>query len=164
MSPIVVRDAEAHDLASIVAIYNQAVLETTATFDTEPTTVKTRSLWFSQFGDEHPLLVAEHAGVVSGFAYYLPYRTRPAYAATKESTIYVAPDLHKSGIGSALYTELFARARQRGVHAMIAVLGDDNPASVALHRKFGFRFVGRLEQVGRKFERWVDTQFFELLL
>lgn len=164
MSAIVVRHAEAHDLASIVAIYNQAVLETTATFDTEPTTVAARGTWFTQFGAEHPLLVAEHGGVVSGFAYYLPYRSRPAYRTTKESTIYVAPERHQNGVATALYTELFARARKNGVHAMIAVLGDDNPASVALHRKFGFRFVGRLEQVGRKFERWVDTQYFELLL
>jgi L-amino acid N-acyltransferase len=101
---------------------------------------------------------------VCGFAYYLPYRSRPAYATTKESTIYVAPGQQRSGVASALYTQLFARARERGVHAMIAVLGDDNPASVALHRKFGFRFVGRLEQVGSKFGRWVDTQYFELLL
>jgi L-amino acid N-acyltransferase len=161
---MVVRDAEAKDLAAIVAIYNQAVLETTATFDTEPTTVEARSVWFTQFGAEHPLLVAEHAGTVVGFAYYLPYRARPAYRTTKESTIYVAPERHRGGFASALYAELFRRAQERGVHAMIAVLGDDNPASVGLHRKFGFRFVGRLEQVGRKFERWVDTQYFQLLL
>jgi phosphinothricin acetyltransferase len=164
LSDIAVRAAVVRDLPSIVAIYNQAVLETTATFDTEPSTVEARSAWFTQFGTEHPLFVAERAGAVSGFAYYLPYRARPAYRTTKESTIYVAPEHHRGGVASALYGELISCARARGVHAMIAVLGDDNPASVALHRKFGFRFVGRLEQVGRKFERWVDTQYFELLL
>ena len=164
MSEIVVRSAEPRDLAAIVAIYNYAVLETTATFDIEPVTVAARGEWFSQFGSEHPLVVAESGGTVSGFAYYLPYRSRPAYRSTKESTIYVAPERHREGIASALYTELMARARANGVHAMIAVLGDDNPASEALHRRFGFRFVGRLREVGRKFDRWVDTQYFELLL
>jgi phosphinothricin acetyltransferase len=164
MSAIDVRNASAADLAPIVAIYNHAVRETTATFDTEPVTVEGRREWFTQFGDEHPLLVAEIAGEIVGFAYYLPYRSRPAYGATKESTIYVAPERHRGGVASALYAELLARARAKRVHAMIAVLGDDNPASVGLHRKFGFRFVGRLQEVGRKFDRWVDTQYFELLL
>jgi phosphinothricin acetyltransferase len=164
VSEIVVRIAELRDLPAIVAIYNHAVRETTATFDTEPVTAESRRQWFAQFGGEHPLLVAEGAGTVSGFAYYLPYRSRPAYRTSKESTIYVAPELHRRGVASALYAELFAQARANGVHAMIAVLGGDNPASVALHLKFGFRFVGRLEEVGRKFDRWVDTQYYELLL
>jgi len=151
-------------LGPIVAIYNHAVRETTATFDTEPVTVAGKSQWFAQFGPEHPLLVAESAGKVAGFAYYLPYRSRPGYRSSKVSTIYVAPERHRKGIASSLYAELFARARANGVHAMIAVLGGDNPASVALHLKFGFRFVGRLQEVGRKFDRWVDTQYFELLL
>lgn len=164
MSEVVVRSAELGDLPAIVTIYNYAVRETTATFDTEPVTVAGRSEWFAQFGGEHPLLVAESAGTVTGFAYYLPFRSRPAYGTSKESTIYVAPELHRRGVASALYAELLAVARSNGVHAMIAVLGGDNPASEALHRKFGFRFVGRLREVGRKFDRWVDTQYFELLL
>ena len=89
---------------------------------------------------------------------------RSSDASSKESTIYVDSELHRQGVASALYAELLRLARKNGVHAMIAVLGDDNPASVALHRKFGFRFVGRLKEVGRKFDRWVDTQYFELLL
>ena len=164
VSEVVVRIAEPRDLPAIVAIYNYAVRETTATFDTEPVTVAARGEWFAQFGSEHPLLVAESAGTVSGFAYYLPFRSRPAYRASKESTIYVAPELHRQGVASALYAELLALARTNGVHTMIAVLGDDNPASEALHRKFGFRLAGRLREVGRKFDRWIDTQYFELLL
>lgn len=164
MSEIVVRAAEARDLDAIVDIYNYAVRETTATFDTEPVTALGRREWFAQFGSEHPLLVAETASSVAGFAYYLPYRSRPAYRTSKESTIYVAPERHRQGIASALYAELFGRARANGVHAIVAVLGGDNPASEALHVKFGFRFVGRLREVGRKFDRWVDTQYYELLL
>jgi L-amino acid N-acyltransferase len=164
VSEDVVRTAEPRDLEAIVAIYNYAVRETTATFDTEPVMVADRGDWFAQFGREHPLLVADTGGSVAGFAYYLPYRTRPAYRTSKESTVYVEPERHRQGIASALYTELFARARANGVHAMIAVLGGDNPASAALHLKFGFRLVGRLEEVGRKFDRWVDTQYFQLLL
>lgn len=85
----VVRAAAAADLPAIVAIYNHAIEHTTATFDTEPFTVDSRRPWLAEFGAQHPLLVAEDDAVV-GFACYLPYRDRPAYARTKEVTIYVA--------------------------------------------------------------------------
>jgi phosphinothricin acetyltransferase len=159
-----VRSATLEDLSAIVDIYNHAVATSTATFDLEPTTIGARREWFAQFGEEHPLLVAEVDGGVAGFAYTLPYRTRPGYRTTKECTIYIAPERQGRGIGSALYAEVIARAKSRGVHALIGVLGGDNPASVALHQKFGFTEVGRLREVGNKFGQWVDTPIFELLL
>ena len=161
---MLIRDAELSDLAAIVDIYNHAIGHTVPTFDLEPTSVDARREWFRHFEPEHPLLVAEHDKSVVGFAYYLPYRTRPGYRTTKECTVYVAHDCHAVGIGSALYTELITRARQNGVHALLGVIGGDNPASVALHQKFGFQEVGRLREVGRKFDQWIDTPIFELLL
>jgi phosphinothricin acetyltransferase len=161
---MLVRDATRADLPAIVAIYNQAIDATVATFDLEPFTVEERVAWFEQFGAEHPLLVCEDTGEVLGFAYYLPYRDKPAYAATKETTIYTHRAARRRGVADLLYGELIARARKAGVHALIAVLGGDNPESRALHLKHGFAPVGHLRQVGNKFGAWVDTYYFEKLL
>jgi len=162
---MLIRPATRADLDGIVAIYNDAVASSDATFDVEPVEVAARVPWLVQFGDEHPLLVAQgEAGAVLGFAYYLPYRIKPAYAASKETTVYVSRDARRRGVASALYGALIAHARAQRVHVLIAVLGGDNPESRALHAKLGFTFTGRLPQVGFKFGRWVDTEFFAKVL
>lgn len=161
---MLVRDATRADLPAIVDIYNHEILTTAATFDLEPFTVEQRVDWFMQFGGEHPLLVCDHGGAVLGFAYYLPYRSKAAYDATKETTIYTHHRARRRGVGDRLYGELIERARRAGVHALIAVLGGDNPESRALHLKHGFAPVGHLRGVGRKFDAWVDTHYFEKLL
>jgi L-amino acid N-acyltransferase len=159
-----VRDATAADLRDILHIYNHAVEATVATFDVEPWREDERREWLAGFGGEHPLLVCEVDGQVVGFAYYQPYRPRRAYAATKETTIYVDPSSQRCGVGTALYRALIERARAHGVHALVGVLGGENPGSQALHRKLGFELVGHLREVGYKFDRWVDTYVYELLL
>ncbi len=159
-----IRSATRDDLECIVRIYNHAVLNTVATFDVEPVTVEQRLDWFARFDDTHPLVVCELDSAVMGFGYYLPYRPKPAYANTKELTVYVDPDAHRGGIGTALYEHLIAAAREAGVHALLGVLGGHNPASRALHQKFGFEEVAHLREVGRKFDAWVDTTFFEKVL
>lgn len=161
---MLVRDAVRADHPAIVDIYNHAIATTVATFDLDPFTVEERVPWFAKFGAEHPLLVCEEQGAVLGFAYYLPYRDKPAYAATKETTIYVHHAARRRGVADQLYGELITRAREAGVHALIAVLGGDNPESRALHLKHGFVPIGHLRQVGRKFGAWVDTYYFEKLL
>jgi L-amino acid N-acyltransferase len=152
------------DLPAIVAIYNHAVETTVATFDLAPFTVEQRGEWFGRFGSEHPLLVCEHDGEVLGFAYYSPFRAMAAYGGTKEISVYTHLAHRRRGVADRLYVELIERARRGGVHALIAVLGGDNPESSALHRKHGFVPVGHLRQVGRKFGAWVDTHYFEKLL
>jgi phosphinothricin acetyltransferase len=159
-----VRDALPADLPELVAIYNHAVVHTVATFDVEPFTVEQRQGWFAQFGAEHPLLVCETDSRIVGYACYLPYRAKPAYGRTKETTVYVAPGWQARGVGSALYEALCERARARGVHALLAVLAGDNPGSEALHRKFGFVAIGHLREVGHKFGAWVDTRYWEKIL
>ncbi len=161
---MLVRDATRADLPAIVDIYNHAIATTVATFDLKPFTVEQRAAWFAQFGGQHPLLVCEHEAAIAGFAYYLPYRDKAAYDATKETTIYTHHDARRRGVADRLYGELIERARRAGVHALIAVLGGDNPESRALHLKHGFVPVGHLHAVGRKFGAWVDTYYFEKLL
>lgn len=161
---MLIEDADERDLDDLVRIYNHAILTTTATFDIEPFTVDQRRPWFERFSADDPLLVCRVSGRVAGYACYLPYRPKPAYARTKEVAVYVDAACQARGIGSALYTALIARAQRNGVHVLLAVLAGDNPASEGLHRKFGFGPVGRLREVGHKFGRWIDTTFWEKVL
>jgi phosphinothricin acetyltransferase len=160
-----VRDALDSDLPAIVRIYNHAIVNTVATFDLAPYMVEKRRDWVAQFGGEHPLLVCEtEGGAVVGFAYYLPYRSKAAYARTKETTIYIDPAYHRRGIGGILYAELIERARRAGVHVLIAILGGKNEPSEALHKKFGFELVGREREVGYKSGGWVDSYIYQKIL
>ncbi len=161
-----VRSATIDDLPSIVMIYNYAIVEGVATFDTELFTIEERMDWFHRFDAEgFPLLVCvADDGDIAGYAYYLPYRSKPAYDTTREVTIYVDTDYHRMGVGSLLYAVLIDRARADGVHSLIAVLGGENAASRALHEKFGFTFVGHYREVGRKFGKWVDTFSYQKIL
>ena len=107
---------------------------------------------------------AQEGADVVGFAYSGPFRSRPAYAGTRESSIYLAPAARGRGLGRALYAELLERLDAAGVHTVLAVVALPNDASEALHRSCGFTPVGVLEQVGYKFGAWVDTALWQLRL
>jgi phosphinothricin acetyltransferase len=154
-----VRDATDADLAAVAAIYDAEVAGGHATFDTEPPPT---DYWRAKLGG--PLLVAEQDGVVVGFAYATAYRPRAAYDRTREVSVYLAPAGQGRGVGTALYAELLARLRDAGVHTVLAVIATPNEASEALHRSFGFEHAGTLPEVGRKFDRWIDTAFWALRL
>jgi phosphinothricin acetyltransferase len=110
------------------------------------------------------MIVAERDGAVVGYAYATQFRDRPAYAATCENSIYVAPDALGRGIGTALLGELLSRAHAARFEQMIAVIGGGEPASVALHAKSGFVHAGRMCDVGRKFGRLLDTVYMQRAL
>ncbi|HET8582951.1 MAG TPA: GNAT family N-acetyltransferase [Jatrophihabitans sp.] len=162
--PPLVRAATGADLASVARIYGHTVRTGVGTFDLTdpPDDYWTAKLDSTQPGDH--LLVADDAGVVIGFAYSSAFRSRPAYAQTRETSVYLAPDAVGAGVGSALYAELLRRLRDDGMHVAVAVIAQPNPASVALHEKFGFELVGTLREVGRKFDRWIDTRWYQLRL
>ncbi len=109
-------------------------------------------------------VIAVRARLIARRDQFGPYRPKPAYAATKEVTVYVDAARRSGGAGTALYEVLIEHARQNGVHVLLAVLAGDNVASEALHRRFGFEPIGRLREVGRKFGAWVDTTFWQKTL
>jgi len=151
------------DLAAIQDIYNYYVLNSSATFDTKPVVFDEK--WFAKFNEENPLFVACDEGLkVIGYAYYGPFRDRPAYNSTKETTIYVSHSSQKSGVGSLLYKTLIEYAIIQKVHVLLAVVGGNNPQSVALHGKFGFTFCGQMREVGYKFDTWQDIFFYQRVL
>jgi phosphinothricin acetyltransferase len=112
-----------------------------------------------------PYIVAEMAGGLAGYAYAGPYRPRPAYRHSVEDSIYVDPRFQRRGIGRVLLDRLIADCERRGFRQMIAVIGDSaQTASIELHRAAGFRPIGTVENVGFKFDRWLDTVLMQRAL
>lgn len=157
-----VRRARDADAAAIAAIYAHHVLHGTASFETEPPTV---DFWTDKIADliarNWPFLVAEREGIVTGYAYATQFRDRAAYAHTCENSIYIADQCRGSGIGTALLGTLIEAAKAAGFTQMIAVNGGGEQASVALHARLGFRHAGRMEKVGMKFGRLLDTVYMQ---
>lgn len=161
---MLIRPATTDDVAGITAIYNQAVTETTASFDLEPRSVEQRMAWLENHGPRYPVFVAEHGGQVVGWGSLSPYSERAAYDATAEISIYIDRAWHRRGIGAALGQQLIASAREIGLHAIIARICTENEASLRLTRNLGFTDAGTLHAVGFKFGRWLDVAQLELTL
>lgn len=162
--PVLVRPAADPDLPAVTAIYAHEAATGIATFDTEP---RSLAFWQERLAGPGPgdhLLVAEQAGEVVGYAASSSYRPRPAYDRTRETSVYLTAGHAGRGLGRQLYDELLARLRADEVHLVVAVVALPNAASVALHRGCGFTSVGVLTEVGRKFDRWIDTELFQLRL
>lgn len=147
----------------MAAIYNDAVLHSLATFDVEPRPDDHYAdrLRSEAPGDHVLVAVRQPSAEVLGYAFSGVYRPRAAYDATREVSVYLADVARGRGLGRRLYTELFARVDADGIHTCLAVIAQPNPASEALHRSFGFEPVGTLREVGRKFDRWVDTALWQ---
>ena len=164
MEPVTVRDADLADLPRIAAIYDEQVRTAISTFDLEP---RPMAYWDARLASTEPgdhVLVVESAGDVVGYAYSSSYRPRPAYARTREVSVYLDAPARGQGLGRLLYDELLTRMRADGVHQVLAVIALPNDASEALHRACGFERVGLLPEVGWKFGRWVDTALWGLTL
>jgi phosphinothricin acetyltransferase len=162
----VIRRARAADLAAFNDIYNHYIREAPVTFDVTPIPLERREEWFRQFSESGPYQVfaAGAEGELQGFAWSLGFRAKEAYATSVETTIYLAPGAGGRGTGSRLYAALLDALRSVDLHRAYAGITLPNPASIALHRKLGFREVGTYDEVGRKFERWWNVQWFELRL
>lgn len=159
-----IRPAEEGDLADLVALYNHYVANTAITFDIEPCTVETRRPWFDQFAPSgrYRLLVLENdGGELLGYASSAPLKPKRAYETSVETTIYLAPSAGGGGRGTRLYGALLEALEGEDVHRAYGVIALPNAASVRLHEKLGFRPLMVLDEVGRKFGRYVSVQWFE---
>ncbi|MBY0271147.1 MAG: GNAT family N-acetyltransferase [Burkholderiales bacterium] len=156
---IMVRPARAGDMARVQAIYAHHVLHGTASFEEiPPDLAEMQRRRDSVLTAGLPYLVAEHDGVVIGYAYAGLYRPRTAYRHTAEDSVYIAPAAAGLGAGRALLARVIALSAAAGYRELVAIIGDSgNTASIGLHRALGFRDVGTLRNVGIKFGRWLDT-------
>jgi phosphinothricin acetyltransferase len=153
------RVATSDDLDAIAEIYAHYVATSVATFELDPPDAAEWRRRFAAIADAGlPFLVAERDGAIAGYAYCAPWKTRPAYRATVEDSVYVAPSAVGQGCGTELVRDLLDACAAAGIREVIAVIADTgDPASVELHRRFGFVDAGRLTRVGYKHDRFVDT-------
>lgn len=154
-----IRTATFEDMESVKNIFNHFVTTSVATFEE---TLQTLEMWQQRLLDITnkglPFLIAEVGGAVVGFAFVNSWRSKPAYRYTVEDTIYLDPQWIGCGLGRKLLTILVERCKELGLHQMIAVISDTGlQSSQALHYSLGFTQVGRLENVGFKHGRWIDT-------
>ncbi len=166
MSPIV-RDATEADLPGIMAIYNEAIRNTSAVYTEQETTLADRKTWFAaRTAQGYPVLVAASPGdgAVLGFATFGDFRPWPGYRHTVEHSVYIRADARGHGLGTVLVERLLERAAALGKHVMVAGIDAANPASIRLHERLGFERAGTLREVGTKFGRWLDLVFMQRVL
>ena len=160
-----IRPVTINDAARIAEIYNYYVTDTIITFEEDPVdSAEYVGRIEALQARELPWLVWESDGIVAGYAYACPWRTRIAYRFTVESAIYVARDELGKGIGTKLYAELIDELRIRNFNSVMGLISLPNPESINLHERFGFKKVGQHAQVGWKFDRWIDVGVWQLML
>jgi L-amino acid N-acyltransferase YncA len=149
------------DLPEILVIYNHAVVNTTATFDVMPRSADAQQAWFLEHAPPHPAIVWEQEGRILGWASLSPYASRCAYRFAGEASVYVAPESRRSGVGEGLLREIIRLGADYGLHTVVGLVTEENAASCALAEKVGFRRVGMLEEVGYKFDRWLNVILYQ---
>ena len=152
--------------AEILAIFNEAIVTSTALFDYQPRTPAAMLAWFEAKAEGgFPVLGVEGAdGRLLGFASYGTFRTWPAYKYSVEHSVYVHQHHRGKGIGRMLMQALIELARQQDYHLLIGCIEAGNVGSIALHESLGFKHAGTIQQAGFKFGRWLDVSFYQLVL
>ena len=156
-----IRPARHADLGRITEIYNDAVLNTTATFDTEPKTASEQEAWFNAHGERHAILVAELDGEIAGWGSLSTWSDRCAYAGTTEISLYVDAKHRGKGIGTQVLESLLRTAGGNGFRTVISRIAEGNAASIHMHEKLGFRHIGVMQEVGRKFGKLLDVHLMQ---
>lgn len=159
-----IRPAKPADLEAIREIYNEAVANTTATFDTEPRSSESQKRWWTAHGPKHPVIVAEDGGEVVGWASLSIWSDRCAYEDTTENSVYVIPSRQKHGIGRKLLDAILIAGQKAGVHTVLARIAEENTGSIHLHENCGFKTIGIMKEVGFKFGRRIDVRMMQKML
>jgi|SRR6185436_15772742 len=156
-----IRATELKDIPSITDIYNDAILNTTATFDTEIKSIEDRVQWFNNHGEKYPVLSAEMDGKVIGWASLTKWSDRCAYEKTAEVSVYIHKDYRAKGIGTKLLEHLILEGKKAGIHYMLARISEGNRSSIYIHEIFGFEHIGVMKEVGFKFGRFLNVHLMQ---
>jgi phosphinothricin acetyltransferase len=158
---VLIRDADIKDLQEIANIYNEAIINTVATFDTDPKTKEDQKKWFIAHGGKYPIIVADLDGKVVGWSALSKYSTRCAYSNTSEISLYVKEEFRNQGIGKKLIKSIINKGKSVGLHVILARIVDGNKHSIYLHESVGFTHVGILKEVGFKFGKLLDVYLMQ---
>jgi phosphinothricin acetyltransferase len=150
----------------ILAIFNEAIVNSTAVYDYQPRTMEMMGAWFEAKNKGHyPVIgVEDDSGELMGFASYGPFRAWPAYKYTVEHSVYVDARFRRRGVGRLLLEQIIGAAREQDYHVLVGGVDAANHASIALHEKLGFSHCGTFRHAGFKFGRWLDLLFYQLTL
>lgn len=150
---------------AILDIFNKAIATSTALYDYEPRTLATLQKWFEAKEEyNYPIIGIENDGVLMGFATYGAFRSWAAYKYSVEHSVYVDVRFRGKGVGKKLLTELIQLAQQQNYHTIIGGIDAENKISVSLHKSLGFVYCGTIRQAGFKFDRWLNLEFYQLIL
>jgi L-amino acid N-acyltransferase YncA len=160
-----IRDASETDAPGILRIYNDAVAHTTAIWNDQPSSLESRVAWLKELRHSgYPVVVAADGPNILGYASFGVFRPWDGYRHTVEHSVYVDGASRRRGVGHALMDRLILRARSMNKHVMVAGIEATNEPSLRLHARLGFVQAGHLRAVGRKFDRWLDLVFMQLIL
>jgi L-amino acid N-acyltransferase len=159
-------DCDRSRAREILAILNEAIANSTALYDYRPRTMTMMDTWFDvKDTGQYPVIGAvDEENRLLGFASYGAFRNWPAYKYSVEHSIYVDQDCRGRGVGTLLLEAIIARARVQQYHNVIGGIDATNDVSIKLHQRFGFQFCGRIKHAGFKFGRWLDLDFYQLIL
>ena len=157
--------AKPHHLDTILKIYNDAILSSVATFDTETKTKESFSKSLQGISDiGYPVSIISEDETVCGFGLLKPFSERLAYLPTCELSLYLIPIYQGQGMGKIMMTHLIEEAQKLGLHSIVSRIESSSEPSIKLHEGHGFTHVGTLQQVGFKFDRWLDVCLYQKLL
>ena len=162
---MLIRQATDADLDAILVIHNDAILNSAAIWDDDPVDRAEREAWLAtRTGEGNPVLVAVDDAAVVGYATYAQWRAKRGYRHTVEDSVYISASHQGSGLGRALLAQLIDHARTAGHHVMLADIESGNAGSIRLHESLGFTRAGQLDEIGYKFDRWLDLTILALRL
>ncbi len=160
---LTIRSATLQDLGAITEIYNDAILKTIATFDTEPKTEAEQKSWFDNHSPKYPILVAEEDNFIVGWASLSQWSDRCAYSDTAEASLYVREEYRGRGIGRKLTEAIIKAGGKAGLHTLIGRIADGNDTSLHLTESAGFKHIGIMQECGRKFGRLLDVHLVQYI-
>jgi L-amino acid N-acyltransferase len=160
---LTLRKAELKDLPAITDIYNEAIRNTSATFDTQEKTIDEQRTWFEKHGEKYPIMVVFEGQEIVGWASMSAWSDRCAYADTAEASLYIREGCRGKGVGRKLSVAILKAGREAGLHTVIARISEGNDASIHLAEAMGFKHIGVMREVGRKFDKLLDVYLMQII-
>ena len=145
------------DWPHVASIYAAGIATRNATFETE---VPAWEDWDAAHLADHRFVAVEEGRVV-GWVALTRYSDRGCYAGVTDLSVYVDPAAQGRGVGRSLLEHLMADAEAAGIWTLQAGIFPENEASLALHRRCGFRVVGTRERIGALDGVWRDVVLLE---
>ncbi len=158
-----IRPATVNDQPAIMEIYNEAVENTTATFDTDKRSIEKQMEWFKSHKHNHPIIIGEENGIIKGWASLSPWSDRKAYDQTVEVSVYVDFNYRGKGIGKKLLEIITLEGKRVNNHTILSRISAGNEISIHIHEQLGYRHIGVMKDAGMKFGRYIDVHLMQFL-